>query len=169
MKIITKQQKKNAKSKSNLGFKKGMLGSLFQRKKQTSRKEKTKKETPTKSLFQEGVDGQKAKKEIGILKGKTRKGKKTEKEDKKHFKTGLLGEQNRQKTSKIGGKYPFWAFLQNKSTKTQATKTKPPKTKKQTTKNTFLHFGKQPPIFGNFFFASYTLSSLQSCVLLKTL
>ena len=63
-------------------------------------------ETPTKNLFQKGVDGQKTKKKNRILKGK-KKGKpekKTEKEEKKHFKTGLLGEQHRQKTSKIAGK-----------------------------------------------------------------
>ena len=62
-------------------------------------------ETPTKNLFQKGVDGQKQRKN-GILKGKTKgkQGKKTEKEEKEAFKTGLLGEQNRQKTSKIAGK-----------------------------------------------------------------
>ena len=63
-------------------------------------------ETPTKNLFQKGVDGQKNKEKKRILKGKKKgkPGKKTEKEEKKHFKTGLLGEQNRQKTSKISGK-----------------------------------------------------------------
>ena len=79
-----------------------MLGCLFQRKKQTLRKEKTKKkteETSTMSLFQNGVD-EKNKRNIGILKRETKgkQGKKTEKEEKKHCKTGLLGEQHRQKS-----------------------------------------------------------------------
>ena len=74
---------------------------LFQTKKQTLRKEKTKtmtEETPTKNLFQKGLMDKKQRKN-GILKGKTKgkPGKKTEKEEKKHFKTGLLGEHNRQK------------------------------------------------------------------------
>ena len=43
---------------------------------------------------------------IVILKGKTKgkQGKKTEKGEKKHFQTGLLGEQDRPKTSKIARK-----------------------------------------------------------------
>ena len=61
---------------------------MFQKKKQTLKKEKTRRqteETPTKSLFQKGVDGQKPNKNK-ILKGKTKgkQGNKTKKEESKH-------------------------------------------------------------------------------------
>ena len=47
-------------------------------------------------------------------------------------------------------------------------KKKTPKNKKKTDpKNTFLHFGKQPLMFGNFFKLHSFMSA--SCVLLKTL
>ena len=65
-------------------------------------------------------------------------------EKNRYFKTGFLGE--KREKSEIVGQKPFWAFLQNKSTKTRATKNK----KKQTKKKHFLHFGKQP-VFRNFF------------------
>ena len=50
-------------------------------------------ETPTKNLFQRGLMDKKQRKN-GILKGKKKgkPGKETEKEEKKHFKTGPLGE-----------------------------------------------------------------------------
>ena len=74
-------------------------------------------------------------------------------------------------TSIIAGKLPFWASLQNKRTKTKRPKTKiPKKDPTLTNKNTFLHVGKQPPIFGKFLF-SFKLHSFisASCVLLKIL
>ena len=49
----------------------------------------------------------------------------------KHFKAGLLWEQNRQKTLKLQENSLFWAFLQNTRTKTQATKNKTTKKQKK--------------------------------------
>ena len=79
MKTKTKTAEKKPKTKVTW-VKKGMLGSLFQRKKQTLRKEKAKKNFFV--FLQKGVDGQKAKKKYRISKGttKAKQGKKTEKE-----------------------------------------------------------------------------------------
>ena len=63
----------------------------------------------------------------------------------------------------------FGPSYKTKAQKHRQQKTKPPKNKKADHKKHLLHFGKQPPIFGIFVFSSYTLSCLQSCVLLKTL
>ena len=64
MKTNTKTTEICQKQKQ-FGFQKGDVRKLFETKKQTLRKEKTKhndRKKPTKNLFQKGVDGQKAKK-----------------------------------------------------------------------------------------------------------
>ena len=121
-------------TKSDLGFNKRMLGSLFQIKKQTLRNERQKRkteETPSKNLFQKGVDGQKQRKN-GILKGKTKgkQGKKTEKEEKKQFKTGLLGEQNRNKNSKNCRKIAFLGLFTKQKHKNTGNNSKTKQTRK---------------------------------------
>ena len=70
----------------------------------------------------------------------------------KHFKAGLLWEQNRKKTSEIAGKYPFWAFLQNTRTKTQATqKQNHQKAKKNIPKKHPFAFWQTTPYFCKIF------------------
>ena len=54
----------------------------------------------------------------------------------KHFKAGLLWEQNRQKPLKLQENSLFGPFLQNTRTKTQATKNKNTKKQKKHTKKT---------------------------------
>ena len=77
------------KNKSNLGFKKGMLGSLFQRKSQTLRKEKTKKKdrrNPHKeSSPKRGWWTKSEKMEFWKGRQKEKQAKKTEKEENKQF------------------------------------------------------------------------------------
>ena len=150
-----------------------MLGSLFQRKKQTLRKDKTKmkdRRKTTKNLSTKGLMDKKQRKN-GILKGKTKgkQGKKTEKEEKRHFKTGLLGEQNRQKTSKITKNSLVGPFTKQKHKNTGNKKTQPPKTKNRPQKH-FFAFWQTAPYFGKFLiFFKLHFSCLQSCVLLKAL
>ena len=84
----------------------------------------------------------------------------------KHFKAGLLWEQNRQKTSKTAGKQPFWAFFtKHKNQNTGNKKQKHQKTKKTYQKNTLLHSGKPPPIFVKFlvFIKVHSFRSTKLC------
>ena len=71
----------------------------------------------------------------------------------KHFKAGLLWEQNRQKPLKLQENSLFGPFYKTQEPKHRQPKTKPPKSKKKTyQKNTLLHSGKPPPIFVKFLF-----------------
>ena len=147
---------------------------MFQKNKQTLGKEKAKninindtKHSNNNNVFEKGFDGQKAKKN-GFLKGKTKR--KTDKENKigrkKDFKDRHFGG-TKKKTFKIAGNNFFGPFYKTQAQNTEE-KTKPPK--KNRSKNTFLHFGKQPLIFGKFLFFQVTLFHVcKSCVLLKIL
>ena len=112
----------------------------------------------TKETFfvEEGVDGQKTKKQYGILKGKTGKTRKQQNRKKRRIlKTELLEEQKRKnlqncRTVAFLGSFFFF----KKGTKIK--RTKKPTTKK--IQKNFLHVGKQPPNFGTFLFFQLTLS-----------
>ena len=67
----------------------------------------------------------------GFLKGKT-KAKKQNRKKRSTFRQAFGGNKIDKKTSKIAGKLPFWAFLQNTRQKHRQQKTKPPKSKKKT-------------------------------------
>ena len=74
-----------------------MLGNGFKQRsklQERRRQNKMKEETPTMYCSKKGLMDKKQRKKNGILKGKKKgkPGEKTEKEEKKHFKTGLLGE-----------------------------------------------------------------------------
>ena len=63
-----------------------------------------------------------------------------------------------EKTSKIAGKLPFRAFFNNtKAQKHRGQKNKTTQNNKKQTKNTILHFGKQPPISVKFLCFQVTL------------
>ena len=95
-------------------------------------------------------------------KKKGKPGKITEKEEKKHFKTGPLGEQNRQKTFKIAGKIAFLGLFTKHKHKNTGNKKNIKKQKKPYQKKHLLHFGKQPLFLVNFCFLSCILST-QKC------
>ena len=84
------------------------------------------------------------------------------------LKTGLSGEQDRKNPLKLQKNCRLGPFYKTHAQKHRKKKTKPPRKRKRKNrpKNTFLHFGRQPLIFGNLF-PSYTLSCLQSCVFVK--
>ena len=144
-----------------------MLGSLFQRKQQTLRKEKTKgktEETPTNNRFQKGVDGQEANKQMEFWKGRQKENKESKQKRKK---TNILKQAFvDKKPLKLQENSLFGPSYKTKAQKHRQQKTKPSKTKKADHKNTTFHFGKQPPIFGNIlFFFQVTLFHVCKAVL----
>ena len=124
-KAKNKTTEENAKNKSNLGFKKGMLGSVFQRKKQ------------------KGVDGQKAKKKLEFWKGRQKENKERKQKRKKIdiLKQASWGNKIDKKTLKLQENRYFGPFYQTKHKNTSNKKQNHPK--KKTTK---------PPIVGKLFF-----------------
>ena len=111
-------------------------------------------ETPTKNIFKKGVDGQKTKKKMEFWKGRKKENQERKQKRKKRsiFKTGLLGEQNRQNTSKIAGNSLFGPFYKTQAQKHRQQKTKPPKSKKNIPKKYLFAFWQTTPIFGKFLF-----------------
>ena len=106
-----RRNKQTTKNESNLGFKNGMLGKFVWKKQANIKKGKGKKkkdkETKKYQCFPKGVDGQKAEKKNGVLKGKTKgKPRKENRNRKKRrmLKTGLFGTPKQKKDSKIAGK-----------------------------------------------------------------
>ena len=98
---------------------------------------------------------------------KTKKEKKNRKQ-KKDFKDRPFWGTNRKKNLENCRRIAFLGLLYK--TRAQKHRKQKNKTTKRQKKNGFLHFGEQPLIVGKLvFFSSYTLSCLQSCVLLKTL
>ena len=88
-----------------MDFKKGMLGKFVWKKqaniKKGKSKKKKKKETKNLNVSKKGLMAKRQRDKMEFWKGRQKQKKK---EEKKHLKTGLLWEQNRQKTSKIAGK-----------------------------------------------------------------
>ena len=171
-----RRKQQTTKMKAPWVSKMGCWESLFERNKQTLRKEKARKrkiKKPNILMFsKKRVDGQKAKKTNGVLKGKT-KGKpekKTEKEEIRIKKQAFFGTQKRKKTLKmqeiLNSLFWFFQTKNNDIKKKQNHQT----TKKQTKKHLFACWQTPPPSLVNFcFFSSCTLLVLQSCVSLKTL
>ena len=153
-----KQQKKsiNNQNKSNLGFKNGMLGKFVWKKQANIKKGKARKrkiKKPKILIFYNKMD-KKQRDKMEFSKGRQKENQKRKQNRKKRriWKTGLLGEQNRQKNSKIAGKLPFWAFYKTQAQKHRQQKTKPPKSKKNIPKKNLFAFWQTTPIFGNFLF-----------------
>ena len=100
-----KQQKKqiNNQNESNLGFKNGMLGKFVWNKQTNIKKGKGKKkkdkETKNINVFQKGRMAKKQRDKMEFGKGRQKENQKRKQNRKKRriLKTGLLGEQNRQK------------------------------------------------------------------------
>ena len=123
-------------------------------------------EPPTKNLFQKGVDGQKTKQKWNFEKEeKGKPGKKTEKEEKKHFKTGLLGNKIDKKPLKLQENSLLGPFYKTQAQKHRQQKNKTTKTQQTYPKKTFLHFGKQPLFLVNlfFFFKLHSFMSTKLC------
>ena len=110
----------------------------------------------------------------GILKGKT-KGtpkKKTEQEENNDFKDRPFGGTMKKKNPpKLQENSLFGPFYKTKAQKHRENKTKPPNNQKTTDqKNTFMHFGKRPLIFGIlFFFKLHSFMSAKLCLAENTI
>ena len=162
--------RKNAKNKSNLGFKKGMLGSLFQREKQTLRKEKARKrkrKKPKILMFsKKGLMAKKQRDKMEFRKGR-QKQKKQNRKKRNTLRQAFCGNKIDKKPLKLQENSLFGPFFsKHKNQNTGNKKQNHQKAKKKNIpKKTFLHFGKQPLFLVNFCFcSSCILSCLQSCV-----
>ena len=166
-----KRRKKCPKQKQ-LGFQKEDVRKFVSKKEANIKKGNTtkKKNKPPQRIFsKKGLMDKKRKWNFEREdKRKTRKD--NRKEENKHFKTGLLWEQNRQKTLKLQENNLFWGiFYKTKVQKHRQQKTKPPTKTKNWRQKHLLHFGEQAPNFCTFF--QVTLHPFMSAglCLLKTL
>ena len=118
------------------------------------------------------VDGQKAKKN-GILKRMTRNKQKNKqnRKNKKFSRQAFWGNKIETKTLKLQEDCLFWLLYKTKTQKHREIKTKTTKIPKHRPKTSFLHFGKQPPIFGNFcfFFKLHSFMSAKLCFVENTI
>ena len=149
-----------------------MLGKFVWKKQANVKKgkgeKKKDKETKNISVFQEGVDGQEAKKQMEFWKGRQKENQKRKLNRKKRriLKTGLLGTNKEKKTLKLQENSLWVFFFQTKKIKHTKRKQNHQTTKSTNKqKNTFLHVGKHRAIFGKFvlFFKLHSFFSAKLC------
>ena len=170
-KTKTAEEKKMPKTKTTW-VSKGGARTFVSRKEANIKKGKDKKERqkkpPQRVFSKKGLMNKKQRKNWNFEREDKRKTRKDNRKGrKKHFKTGLLGEQNRQKNSRIARKEPFLGlFTKQKHKNTGNKKQNHQKNKRTDHKiNTFLYFGKQPLFLVNFCFFQVALFHVCKAVL----